>query len=231
MRKILLPAAALVLLALIGGLWWLYGSKDALVKAAIEKFGPEITGVGVTVRAVHLEPADGKGTISGLAMGNPKGFDAPHALQLGEMRLAIDGASLTKDVIVIKEVVLQSPEITYQRADGQSNLDAIQKNVDRYVAKLSGGKKDDDGPKKKFIIENLYVRDGKVHFGTTASLPLPDVHLRDVGKKSGGASAGDVVKSAWDAILHGATNLASRAGHAIQEGAKSVIDGAKSLFK
>ena len=74
MLKILGVLAALVLAAVAGGAWWLYSSKDALVKAAIEKFGPEITGVAVTVEGVKLDPLEGKGTISGLKVGNPKGL-------------------------------------------------------------------------------------------------------------------------------------------------------------
>lgn len=230
-RKALFGGIAAVIVVAAGGLWWLYASKDALVKAAIERFGPEITGVAVSVGAVKLEPVEGRGTISNLVVGNPKGYDAPHAMTLGEMRLVMEPASLTQDVVVIREVVLQAPEVTYQLSDGRSNLDVIQKHVEQYVAQHAGAKKEGAEAQKKFLVEHLYVRDGKVHLGTTAALPLPNVHLRDIGSKSGGATAGEVVKSTWSAILRGASNLASRVGTAIKEGAKSVIDGARSLLK
>jgi hypothetical protein len=81
------------------------------------------------------------------------------------------------------------------------------------------------------IIDNIYVRDAKVQFGDTLGLPMPDVHLRDVGKRSNGASAGEVVKAVWGSVAGGATNVASRAGGAVKAGAKTVIEGARSLFK
>ena len=46
-----------------GGLWWLYASRDALVKRAIEGLGPQVTGVPVTVKRVKLEPAEGRGPV------------------------------------------------------------------------------------------------------------------------------------------------------------------------
>lgn len=229
-RRLIVASLALVLIVAAGGLWWLWSSRDALLKEAIESFGPEITGVAVSVKRVKLEPLEGKGMIGGLRLGNPKGFEAPSALTVGEIRLAMDPVSIARDVVVIREVVLQSPEITYERGGGGSNLEVIQKHVEDYVARLSGPKKE-EGPKKKFIIENLYVRSGKVHFGTSISLPLPDIHLRDIGKKSNGATAGEVVKQTWDALARSSMNLASRAGAAIKRGANSVIEGAKKLFK
>lgn len=43
MKKILLGTAVIVLLAIGGGAWWLYGSLDQRVASAIHKYGSEIT--------------------------------------------------------------------------------------------------------------------------------------------------------------------------------------------
>ncbi len=220
-----------VVLAAAGGAWWLYSSMDGLVKQAIERWGPEITGVPVKVASVKIEVASGRGTIRGLEVGNPKGFDAPHALKLAEMRLTLDPASLTKDVVTVKELLVLAPEVTYERGQGSDNMATIQKNVDAWVAKHGGAKKDDAGPGKKFVIEDLVVKDGKAHFGTTLSSPIPDLHLRDVGKKSNGATAGEVVKQVWGTLWHSVGNLASRVGSAIKEGAQGAVQGVKNLFK
>jgi len=226
-----LIGSAAVVLAAAGGAWWLYASRDALIRHAIEGFGPQLTGVSVKVRRVKLEPAEGKGTISGLEIGNPAGYSAPRALTLGEMRLAIDYSTLTSSVIRVKEISLQGPVITYEPGAGGDNLTAIQRHIDAQVAKLAGGKSADAGSGRKFIIDNIYVRDAQVQFGGTLALPMPNVHLRDVGKRSNGASAGEVVKAVWGSVAGGATSVASRAGGAVKAGAKTVIDGARSLFR
>ena len=217
-RNVIASVVVVAAVAAGGAAWWLFASLDGLVKQAIERWGPEITGVSVRVESVKIETTAGRGSIRGLVVGNPKGFDAPHALKLGEMRLTLDAASLTKDVVVIKELLLAAPDVVYERGQGSNNLAVIQKNVDAWVAKHAGPKKADDAPGKKFVIENVLVKDGKAHFGTTLSSRMPDLHLRDVGKKSNGATAGEVTKQVWDAMLRSVGNLASRAGTAIKEG-------------
>jgi hypothetical protein len=217
-RHKVLSAFLVVALLAIGGAWWLLYSLEGLVKQAIERWGPEITGAPVKVASVRIELAEGRGTIRGLVVGSPKGFQAPHALKLAEMRLTLDSASVTKDVVVIRELVLAAPEVTYERGQGSDNMTAIQKNVDAWVAKHAGAPKQGAGPGKKFIVESLRIQGGKAQLGTTLSMPMPDLHLRDVGKKTGGASAGEVVKQAWGAMLRSVTNLAGRAGSAIKDG-------------
>lgn len=231
LRTAVLIGAAGVTLAAAGGLWWLYASRDALVKRAIEGFGPQLTGVAVKVKRVRLEPVDGTGSITGLEVGNPPGYKSARALTLGEMRLAIDYSTLTSNVIRVKEISLQGPIVTYEPGAGGDNLTAIQKHIDAEVAKLAAAGSPDKASSRKFIVDHIYVRDASVRFGDTLSLSMPNVHLRDVGKKSNGASAGEVVRAVWGSIAGGATSLASRAGGAVRDGAKNMLDSARGLFK
>jgi len=229
-RNVILSAVVVVVLAGGGAAWWMFLSLDGLVKRAIHKWGPQITGVTVRVDSVKIEVTEGRATIKGLYVGNPQGFAAPHALTLGEMRVTLDPASIAKDVVLVKELLLAAPDVVYERGQGSDNLSVIQKNVDAWVAKNAGAKKS-KGPRKKFVIENVIVKNGKVNFGTAASAPMPDLHLRDVGKKTNGATAGEVVKQVWGALLHSAGNLASRAASAIKEGAAGVGESVKKLFR
>jgi hypothetical protein len=230
-RNLVLSAVIVVVLAAGGAIWWLYASLDMLAKLAIERLGSEITGVAVRVDSVRIEATEGRGTIRGLLVGNPKGFEAPHALKLGEMHLALDPASLAKGAVLIRELVLAAPEVVYERGQGSDNLALIQKAVNAWVEKHAGASKPDGGAGMKFVVERVTVRDGVARFGTAASLPIPDLQLRDVGKKSGGASAGEVVKQVWDAILRSITVLALKAGGAIKDAAKGALEGVQKLFK
>jgi hypothetical protein len=230
-RNVIVSLILALFLFAAGGAWWLFMSIDGLVKQAIERWGPEITGVTVKVDSVRIQVAEGRGTIRGLVVGNPKGFQAKHSLKLDEIRLTIDPASITKDVVVIRELLLAAPEVVYERGQGSDNLSIIQKNADAWVAKNSGAPAKDAGPGKKLVIESLVIRNGKAHFGEAISLPMPDMQLRDVGKKSNGATAGDVVKQVWRAMLGNVGTLASSLGSAIKEGAAGAVDGVKKLFK
>jgi len=229
-RNVLLSAAAVVVIGAAGGAWWLYSSLDSLVKQAINHYGPQIAGVPVKVASVKIEATNGRGSVGGLFVGNPKGFAGPHALKVGEIRVSIDPASLTKDVVVIRELVLVAPDVVYEPGQGSDNLTVIQKNVDAWVKKQAGPQKSDT-PGRKYIIEHLRIQNGKAHFGTTASAPMPDMHLRDIGKRSNGASAAEAVKQVWGAMLGSVSNLASRAGAALKQGASGALDSVKKLFK
>ncbi len=230
-RNVVLIVVLLLAVAAGGGAWWFLRSLDDLVKRAIHKWGPEITGVAVKVDSVKIEVAAGKGTIRGLFIGNPRGYEAPHALKVGEISLVLDPATVTKDIVVVKELLVAAPDVVYERGPGGDNLKVIQKNVDTWVAKNAGPKDPKAKPGKKFVIENLFIRDGRAHFGTTASAAVPNMHLRDVGKKTNGATAGEVFKQTWDALLRSMGSLITSLGGAIKDGAKGVGESVQKLFK
>ncbi len=243
MKKNLLIVGIILLLGIIGGAWWLYSSLDSLVASAIRKYGPEITGVSVKLSSVKIVPADGTASLRGLVIGNPAGFKTEHAFSLGEISMKLDIGSLTKDVILIKEISIIKPDISYEYASGGSNLDLIQHNVDRYVSENLGGKSEskDKSSSKKLIIENVYIKEGKADVsaeilkGKAMSVPLPDLHLTNIGKKSNGATAGEAAKQVLGAMTQSVTKSVSslNLGGAIKgitNGAGAASDKIKGLF-
>jgi len=224
MKKILLGIAIVLLLAIAGGAWWLYSSLDSLVASAIRKYGPEITGVSVKLSSVKIVPTEGTAALRGLVIGNPPNFKTAHALSLGEISMTLDINSLTKDVIVIKEIQIIKPDVGYEYTSHGTNLDVIQRNIDNYVSKTMGGKTEpkEKGPGKKMIIDQLYVKDGKINFsaemlkGKDVAVPLPDLHLTGIGRKSNGATAAEVTKQILGAITQSATKAVSGVGDKIK---------------
>ena len=234
-RNVVLLAVALLVLAAGGAAWWLYASRDALIKRAIERFGPELTGVSVKVASVKLEPLDGRGAINGLEVGNPKGYQAPHALSLGEMRLAVDPASLTSDVVHIRELSLEAPSIVYERGPGGDNLTAIQKHIESALPKAEPAKGDGTAEKKakerRFIVDRVQVRKAKVSYGGAVDLDVPDLTLRDLGKKTGGATAAQITQEVWTAVTRQALAAAPASIRGLEERAKGAVDRLKGLLR
>lgn len=192
-----LAIALLVLVAVAGGAaYWLRGNMDGLIKDAIVKYGSEMTGARVEVAAVNIQPADGRGVIRGLTVGNPAGFKTGHALKVGEIEVALDLASLAGDVITVKKIGIAAPDVIYEKGEHMTNFDAIQKNVAAYVGPSE--KKETKGSGKKLIVEELAVRNAHAQAaaafmnGKTVALPLPDIHLRDLGKAKGGVTPGEL---------------------------------------
>lgn len=238
---------AVVAVVVIGAVYFLYSNLGGLVKTAIEKYGSEATQAKVSVGSVDITPSSGAGAISKLMVGNPSGFSTPSAFSLGQISLKIDTSTITQNPIVIKEVVIAAPKITYEHASGGSNLDKLKENVTRYAGAAggkqggaSGGdKKAADGKEeKKIIIENLYVRDGQIGIshsllkGKTLDASLPTIHLTDIGKGSGGASPAEVANRVIGAISEQASKVAvsdieKQVKGAVGDAVKSMTDGAK----
>jgi hypothetical protein len=233
-RALLWPLVAVVVVA-GGALWWVYASRDALIRQAIERFGPQLTGVSVKVAAVRFEPFDGSGEIRGLEVGNPKGYKARHALSLGELRLAVDPASLASDVVHVKELSLEAPSITYERGPGGDNLSVIQKHIESSLPKSAPAKGDSKAEtrakERRFIVDRVQVRKARVSYGGAVDVDVPDLLLRDLGRKAGGATAAEITREIWTAVTRQALAAAPGALRGVEDRAKDAVDKLRGLFK
>lgn len=194
MKKALAIVAVLAAVA-IAAYFVLQNPLGRLVKLAIEEFVPEMTQAAVRISKVEIS-TDGRGALVGLVLGNPKGFKSDYALKAGVIDIALEPASLARDVVVIHKVLIDAPRIGYEKAGGITNFDAIQRNIEKYLGakRDKGGKASEDGG-KKMIIGSLVIRNAKVNYNDTLELTLPDIELRNVGKKTGGATSAQVVKA------------------------------------
>ena len=193
----------------------LYSSLDSLIETGVEDVGSDATLATVSLKAAKVSPTSGEGSLSDLYVGNPKGFETESAFRLGEVSVKFDVATLADDVIIIEEVTIISPEVTYELGPDGSNIDAIKRNVEAYVSALTGSSggagssPGDDGSGPKLIIENFYIRNGVVNVsatvlaGSTLSAPLPDIHLTDIGKEEGGATPGQLVAEVLASVTGG----------------------------
>ncbi|HYR05966.1 MAG TPA: hypothetical protein VEP71_04715 [Gallionella sp.] len=195
MKKILVILAVLVAAA-IAAYFVLQNPLGRLVKLAVEEFGPEMTQAAVKLSSVAISATDGRGALSGLFLGNPKGFKSDYALKAGTVEIDLEPASLAKDVVVIHRILIDAPQIGYEKAGDITNFDAIQHNIEEYLG-AKGGKsgKPKQGSGKKMIIDSFVIRNAKVNYNDMMELKLPDIELRNVGKKTGGATSAQVAKA------------------------------------
>ena len=204
---ILAAIIAVVVVVLV----FVVSNLDSLIKAAVEKFGSEVTQAKVTLKNVEISPTSGKGALTQLIIGNPAGFKTESAFELGQVSVALDIGTVTNDTVVINEIIIAAPQITYELGSKGSNLDAIQRNVESYLGPQSKGEalKPGEAAKKdgkKLIINLIRITGGKVNVSATflqgrkMTAPLPDIRLTDIGKKEKGASPGEVVKKVMAAV-------------------------------
>jgi hypothetical protein len=242
MKKLLIGVAVIVV-AVVGGVVFFASNIDAIIKTAVEDIGSKATRTQVTLAEVEVSITSGEGALRGFSMGNPDGFKTKEAMVFDSVSVKIDTDSVTKDVIVIKEVVIAAPRITYELGGGGSNIQTIQKNVDSY-AKSMGAGGDDGKPAEeseggtKVIIEHLYVRDGTIGVsaaflaGKQMNVPLPNIHMKDIGKKKGGASPAEVADQLLSKISQSATGAVSGLGlDKMMDKAKDAAAGAQKMLE
>ncbi len=219
MKKILIGLVVIIVIV-AGGLFYVWQNLGSLIKTVVEKAGTEVTQVKVSLKDVDTgKLTSGEIAMHGLVVGNPPGFKTDSAIKLGEVSVKVDPSTVTSDTIVVKEVVIGAPEITYEFGANGSNIGTIQKNVEKATGGGKGGSassSESGGSKKKVIIENLYVRNGKVNVsadflqGKTTGASLPTIHLTDIGKSSGGATPAQVAEQVIAAISKSATSAVSK---------------------
>ncbi|MGV6806895.1 MAG: hypothetical protein ACWA5K_03215 [bacterium] len=212
---------------------------DKGIKAAVETLGPEMTRSEVRLADVDLSLSSGEGSLSGLYVGNPEGFKSDGAFSLGDISVAIDTDTLTADTLVIKKLHIIDPEITYESGKGGSNIDQIQRNIERFIGEAgsdnTGGDESADAGAKQLIIRSLKISGGKINYsnpllgGATIPVELPDITLTGIGEKSGGVSAAEVVSQVLAAINRNAATAIGNSSAIKEAGSGIIEDGKKKL--
>jgi hypothetical protein len=241
LRRALIALVAIALLA--GGAAFLaFNYLDVAVKWAFEHYGPDVTGVAVKVREVQISARNGRGSVRSLDLANPSGFSTAQALHFGEIRLAIDPATVTHDVVVIHEISVQDVAILYERGSSATNLETIQKNIAAYVKRASADNAKSGGtgksPRRRFIVERLTLRGVKVTMSNPAlqgqgiAFELPDIALHDVGRRQGGLTGSEIADVVASALMQ---RIAQKVLGSIEllrkGGVEGAIDALKGLFR
>lgn len=255
MKKVLIAVAAVVVVV-VAAVFVLYSNLDSIVKAAVEDIGSKATGARVTLNEVKLSPTSGEGALRGFTLGNPEGYKTASAMRFGEVSVKLSVASLAGDTVTVNEVVILAPEVTYELGGpAGSNIQAIQRNVNAFAGgkPAAGGEAPpaaEDG--KKLIIENLYVREGRIGVsadflqGRQMEVPLPSIHLRDIGKDGDGVTAAEVAERLMTEIaaqaqkavssldlgkmMEGVEGRVGEGAKALEDGARGAGDAVRGLF-
>lgn len=180
-----------------------------VIKNVVNTYGPEMTKTDVRLGDVKVSVFSAKAELKDFYLGNPKGFKSAHAMKVDSIYVDVDEKSLVGDTIIIERIEVIGPDITYEKGRGTDNFQTILNNVKKSVGAGGGAsaeqtKKGDSG--KKIIIKDFIVKDGKVKLamamlgGKGISAPLPDIHLKNIGEKKGGASPAEAFKEVFSSL-------------------------------
>jgi uncharacterized protein involved in outer membrane biogenesis len=248
-KTIKIALAAMVLIG-VAALLFIHLWLGTIVKAAIEQVGPTITKTSIKLDGVTISPLRGLVELKGLEVGNPSGYKSPTAMKLGTARLRMNVFSVLSKTIVVDEILVEAPEITVEGGLSKNNLLTIQDNV---MHAGPGGGSPAGGERKaaepaapssiKILIKEFTFKNGKAAAHLDAgplgtqdlSMGLPDIHLKDIGKDTGGATPEQAVSAVFSAVTRAVTGSAGEslksAGKGVTDAASRAVEGVKGLFK
>ena len=209
MKKWLLIGGGVIVVIIIVGIIMVASNLGPMIKTAVNAYGPDITQTEVRLGDVGISIFSAKAEIKDFFLGNPQGFNSPHAVKVGSIHVDVDEKSLTGDTIIIDHVEVISPDISYEKSGRSDNFKTILNNVNKTIGadkKTAGKEPQQNKAGKKMIIRNFVVKDGKVNLnmamlaGQTITASLPDIHLKDIGKRKGGASPAEAVDEVFKAL-------------------------------
>ncbi len=260
MLKKIIIGFALTIILLTAGIYYVSQNADKIIASVIETQGSRVTQVAVKVDGVDINLSGLKAGIRGLSIANPPGFKTPLAIRLGEISVRLDKNWSTRTV-VIDEVLVRAPQITYEIGRNGSNIAAIQKNVENFMngggtgdggsgtadtASTPNKNKDKNSGDAKLVIKDLYIRNGRINVsasmfqGKPLSVALPEIHLKNIGKLTGGASPAEIINLVFAAITKssgqaagsldlsklGLSGISGKSVKALKSTVKNALDGA-----
>ncbi len=213
---------------------------NTFVEKGVEVFGPQITGTSMTLQSVDLSPWSGVGHLEQLVVGNPQGFETPYAFKLGMVHVEADLPSVVSDTLIIREIVIDGPEINFEGTLAGSNISKIQENVDAFLKSEDTIEADpriesEEGKEKKLVIDEFILKNASVHLSTPllkgkdVSIPLPDIHMRGIGNESDGATLGEVFGIIFSRVNSGVLDAIADSGQVFGGGLKKIGDSLDSL--
>jgi uncharacterized protein involved in outer membrane biogenesis len=213
-----------------------------VVKAGMNTIGPKVTQTTFNVEAVHISALTGSVGLDNFVIGNPDGYKSPSSISMSKTSVSVVPFSVLSDKIVVKNIEVHEPDITFEgNPFGANNLKKLMDNVNAFTGS-SGAKPAGtnapasaaNAPAKKLEVDNFLISGAKVHFNG-ATLPLPDIHLTDLGKGSDGITPTELFKDVLDevttATLKAIASSAGDAGKAVGNEATKLGKSVTDLFK
>jgi uncharacterized protein involved in outer membrane biogenesis len=242
MKKLIRIALVLVVLVAVLAVVGLFYLGN-LVKAGVEKVGPAVTKVPVTLGSAKVSILGGSGTLKDFVIGNPEGYKSPAAIKVGVAHVSIVPRSILGDKVIIRSIRVEGPEITYEKTGlTGSNLGQILDNL--------GGEKKPGAPEskepatsggssKKLQVDEFIITGAKVHVKVPLIDPyvqeLPEMKLSNLGQGPDGITPQELGQRALTLITEATAKAVAEKAPGVSGKAAETLnkatDAVKDLFK
>ncbi|MCK9241264.1 hypothetical protein [Desulfocurvus sp.] len=230
MRNLLLTCALAVALGLGGVAAWAVVRVNPGIRGCVEAGGSGLLGVPVALDEADVSLFSLDGELRGLHVGNPEGFAAPLALELGSLRLELAPESFSGPLVVVRTLEIRDPVLTCERAvGGASNLDALLSRAleaarrERLARDIRLREGREPGGWQGLVVDRLVCEGATLALGPGGgTVPLPALRLEALGRDRGpgGAAPAEIVAAVLDALVR-AADQAQASAACIPPGAPS----------
>jgi uncharacterized protein involved in outer membrane biogenesis len=175
----------------------------------------------------------GSARLKGIFVGNPEGFKIGSAIKFGSVSAGLVPTSVFSDKIHVKSVNVLAAEITFESNLTGNNLSKLLDNVqattggsDKTAAKSKGS-----ASAKKLQVDDLLISGGKIILSInagplgdqSATVPLPEIHLTNLGSGPEGITAADLTAQVLKEVLKAAMTAAEKGVLDLGKGATGVV--------
>lgn len=215
----------------------------SIVTRGVNTLAPRFIQTSVVLEGAQISPLTGSGTLSGLTVGNPKGWSQGNIFSFAKVHVSVAPASLLGGTIVVNDVTIDDPQILYETHLVSSNVGDLLKTLENATGGGShaAASESASGKPMKFEVKSFSLSGGTIRLGvgpTAVAVPLPPIHLENLGTAEGGITADQlafaVMRSLSGTIVSATTRAAgqigSTLGAAAGSGAKNAFDSVKGLF-
>lgn len=211
------------------------------IKTGVEKFGPEVTQTPVRLDDVNLSILSGNGTLTGLYVGNPDGYKSENIFALGQIEIDVDTSSVFSDKIIINKIIIQKPEISYEKTLMSSNIKALLKNIEDFTGGADESAPEpeteapaESGSSKQVVIKQLVIEDGTIFvglMGAGTTVPLPRIEMNNIGETGNKKSMAEVIDLVLTEVLKSIGPAIAESGDLVGEGGKAALEQGEGALK
>lgn len=203
-----------------------------MIREGVNRIGPQVLGVAVTLEDAHFRPLQGFVRLGGLVVGNPEGFQTRSLFDMRELVIELDVRSLLTDTIRIRRILVDSPQITYEMGLRRTNLGALIEGMAPDGEKPASQDKS-KAPGKTVVIEELQIVAARARISTpgmgrmAVPVQLATITLNNLGGE--GQSTAQITGQILKAVMGAVGNSALGVGGLVGDALKAAASGAGQL--
>lgn len=202
-------------------------NSGALLERAIETYGSRYLGAPVEVDEVTVSLSEGSAAIDGLVIDNPPGFSGEPAFRLGNVSMTLDTDQISSALIVLERVAVDGAQVNAIVQGRQTNLKKLMDHLNAEIGATGEAEETGAESEVKLIIDRFdFTNAGATVVSDLAGggrVNVPDVHLTGIGRKSNGATVGEVLEQVLEPVYRAVTRQLIQQGVDL-EGAKQRLE-------